>query len=74
MNSIVKDLAEVSRGACAAGRETRDIAWKVLLHLADQGDDEAMAALDDIRRAGKRRNSRATATIGDTCKTQKRKG
>jgi hypothetical protein len=74
MNSIVKDLAEVSSDAAAAGRETRDIAWAFLLQLAHDGNDEAKTAINDLRGVGKRRKNRATATIGDTFHSKKTKG
>ena len=62
--SVVKDLADASHGS-TIGRETRDVAWALLLRLANGGCHEAKVAVDELRRAKRRKSPRSQATIGD---------
>jgi hypothetical protein len=74
MSDLVADLVAVSRGACAVGRETRNVAWALLVRLGDEGVEEAQVALRKLNTARKRRPNprRATATIGDIFHTSKK--
>jgi hypothetical protein len=67
MAEIVKDLVEAHRGATTS-RDTRQVAWLLLLRLAADGVPEAWAALQEINRTARQRKNnfkRSSATLRD---------
>jgi hypothetical protein len=57
MQSTVQDLVDISLNPKAVGRDTRDLAFAMLVRLAEEGSAEARAALGKLRRVKKRNNT-----------------
>jgi len=67
MKTVAQDLAFESRHA--ADDDTRQIAWGMLLRMAQSGDAEAWDSINELSRSSKRRRA-STASIADAIKTK----
>jgi hypothetical protein len=67
--SVVADLVEVSQGRTHAGKETRGVAWLLLVQLAREGDEEARQAIAEL--LCRKQGNVSKFTIKDTaCRTK----
>jgi hypothetical protein len=66
---LVDDLLAVSQGQSSAGRDSRQVAWDLLLRLADEGSTLARNAIGLVRRPRKNtvkpNRTHSTAKLGD---------